>query len=274
VDGGANWVPFGIGLPRVAVFDMGIPNGKRVLRVATHGRGMWEIEIPNCMMTVADVTVDNDPGQCGATVNYPAPTTSGSCGTITCLPAAGSFFQVGTTTVTCTSQAATNATFTVTVNDTEPPQVSPISVTLPIIGSVAHDLFNVGLSGGSFTDNCSGATRQILVFGNEDDETDVGDGNFSPDATNIDIGTLRLRGERIGGGTGRVYLIVVKVTDAAGNISVTCATVVVPKSNSKADLNAVNAAAAAAKAYALSHSGTPPPGYFVIGDGPIIGPKQ
>jgi hypothetical protein len=46
VDGGANWIPFGVGLPRVAVFDMGIPNGKRVVRIATHGRGMWEIQLP------------------------------------------------------------------------------------------------------------------------------------------------------------------------------------------------------------------------------------
>jgi len=130
------------------------------------------------------------------------------------------------------------------------------------------------LSGGSFTDNCPGATREILVFGNENDETDTGDGNFSPDANNIDIGTLRLRAERIGGGNGRVYLIVVKVTDAAGNVSVTVATVVVPKSNSSAAGNAVNAQAAAAATYALANGGAPPPGYFVIGDGPIIGPKQ
>ena len=45
-DGGANWVPYGTGLPRVAVFDMGILNAHRVLRVATHGRGIWEIPIP------------------------------------------------------------------------------------------------------------------------------------------------------------------------------------------------------------------------------------
>jgi len=43
-DGGANWVPFGTGLPRVAVFDMAIANGSpRKLRVATHGKGMYEI---------------------------------------------------------------------------------------------------------------------------------------------------------------------------------------------------------------------------------------
>src|SRR5215510_2901130 len=198
------------------------------------------------MTQPANITVGNDPGQCGANVPYSDPSFTGSCGTITCLPASGSFFALGTTTVTCTSQANTRTSFTVTVNDTEAPSVTPISVGLPTIGSVNHDMFNVGLSGGSFSDNCPGATRQILVFGNEDDETDAGDGNFSPDAGNIDIGTLRLRSERVGGGSGRIYLIVVKVTDAAGNSSVTCATVVVPKSNSKNDLTFVVDQAAAA----------------------------
>ncbi len=45
-DGGANWLPYGTGLPRVAVFDMSILNAHRVLRIATHGRGIWEIPIP------------------------------------------------------------------------------------------------------------------------------------------------------------------------------------------------------------------------------------
>ena len=52
-----------------------------------------------------------------------------------------------------------------------------------------------------------------------------------------------------------------------------CVTVVVPHSQSKADIDSVNAQASAARAYCLSH-GTAPPGYFVVGDGPIIGPKQ
>jgi len=46
IDGGANWTPYGTGLPRVAVFDMAILNSQRILRVATHGRGIWEIPIP------------------------------------------------------------------------------------------------------------------------------------------------------------------------------------------------------------------------------------
>jgi hypothetical protein len=55
-----------------------------------------------CIVTCpANVTVSNDPNQCGAVVTYPAPTSTGDCGTITCSPPSGSFFPVGTTTVTC-----------------------------------------------------------------------------------------------------------------------------------------------------------------------------
>jgi hypothetical protein len=45
-DGGATWLPFGDGLPRVAVFDMAIQPTSRILRIATHGRGMWEKLLP------------------------------------------------------------------------------------------------------------------------------------------------------------------------------------------------------------------------------------
>jgi hypothetical protein len=46
-NGGATWLPFGLGLPRVAVFDMAIQPTSRILRIATHGRGMWEKALPN-----------------------------------------------------------------------------------------------------------------------------------------------------------------------------------------------------------------------------------
>ena len=44
-DGGATWAPFGTGLPRVAVFDMAVHQSSRKLRIATHGRGIWEISV-------------------------------------------------------------------------------------------------------------------------------------------------------------------------------------------------------------------------------------
>ncbi|MFN0110616.1 MAG: putative Ig domain-containing protein [Blastocatellia bacterium] len=45
IDGGATWLPYGLGLPRVAVFDMKIQDANRILRIATHGRGLWEIQL-------------------------------------------------------------------------------------------------------------------------------------------------------------------------------------------------------------------------------------
>jgi hypothetical protein len=44
-DGGANWIPFSNGLPRVAVYGIAIQPNHRVLRIATHGRGMWDYNL-------------------------------------------------------------------------------------------------------------------------------------------------------------------------------------------------------------------------------------
>jgi hypothetical protein len=54
---GTNWALFGTGLPIVAVFDMAIaqPNtANEFLRIATHGRGMWEIPIGPTLAKVID----------------------------------------------------------------------------------------------------------------------------------------------------------------------------------------------------------------------------
>jgi hypothetical protein len=228
----------------------------------------------------ANITVSNDQGVCGAVVTYVTPTETGNCGgTITSDHPSGETFPVGTTTVTLTDTKldGTTATcsFTVTVNDTEDPTLDAITVAQTVLPQNNHNLVNVGLSGGDFNDNCPGSTRQVFVFGDEDDETPTAPHEvFSPDAKDIGFGTLRLRSERVNSEDGRVYLIIVKVTDAAGNVAFRVATVVVPKSNSQASQTAVNAQATAARNFALANGGTPPPGYFVIGDGPSIGPKQ
>lgn len=90
----------------------------------------------DCTLTCpANITKSNDPNQCGAVVTYPAPTTEGMCGSVSCSPASGSFFQVGTTTVTCSASGdacqgpnvvcglGSTCTFTVKVNDTQPPVI-------------------------------------------------------------------------------------------------------------------------------------------------------
>src|SRR5688500_12667921 len=78
-----------------------------------------------CTITCpANITTSNAPNQCGAVVNYPAPSTTGVCGTIVCSPASGSFRGVGTTTTSCTTSAGPSCSFSITVVDTQPPSIT------------------------------------------------------------------------------------------------------------------------------------------------------
>ena len=149
------------------------------------------------------------------------------------------------------------------------------SVTVTQLPQNSHDLINVGLAASATDGPCGTPTITVQVFGDEDDQTPTAKNEvFSPDAKDIGVGTLRLRGERVNSNDGRVYLIVVKATDAAGQTGFATLTVVVPKSSSPGNVASVMAQAAAAKAFADANNGAPPAGYFVIGNGPIIGPKQ
>jgi hypothetical protein len=111
------------------------------------------------------------------------------------------------------------------------------------------------------------------VYSDEPDLDILGSGNFSPDAKNIGVGTLRLRSERSGNENGRVYLIVVQATDASGKTGFCATTVTVTHDQSKASKDSVAAQAAAAQAYFLTNL-IPPPGFVQVGVGPVVGPKQ
>jgi hypothetical protein len=164
----------------------------------------------------------------------------------------------------------------VTVADTEAPTISPTLGVEALSIMKNHNLVNVGL-GATATDACSAAPTSftVQVFGDEDDQTPTSlNSVFSPDAANIGIGSLRLRAERIDSGNGRVYLMVVRGSDGSGNSGFACRTVVMPNNSSAASLASVNSQAATAKVFCEANAGAAPVGYFVIGDGPIIGPKQ
>src|SRR4029453_18182953 len=66
LDGGTSWLPYGTGLPRVAVFDMEISNVHRILRIATHGKGLYEIPIPGTGIPVPRPAGDGSSGPGGA----------------------------------------------------------------------------------------------------------------------------------------------------------------------------------------------------------------
>ena len=227
----------------------------------------------------ANVIVPTAPGVCSAMVGYPAPTVTDNCpgvGATTCAPPSGSVFAAGSTPVSCTvGDAAGNPSscgFSVAVEDKEPPKVF-CAVATPRLWPPNHDLVNVGLTA-SATDNCAAPLPlTVRVWGDEDDEMPTGDGHFSPDARDIAAGTLRVRRERRGDADGRVYLSLESTSDASGNAGFACCTAVVPHGNDAAAILSVDAQAAAAQAY-CSANGAAPPGYFVVGDGPVIGPKQ
>jgi uncharacterized repeat protein (TIGR01451 family) len=84
-----------------------------------------------CQLSIpGNITVDAASGQAGATVTYATPTGTGDCGSpvvgedgvtiippISCSPASGSFFGVGTSTVICSAQTGAAVSFQVTVNN-------------------------------------------------------------------------------------------------------------------------------------------------------------
>jgi hypothetical protein len=59
-DSGASWTPLGTGLPRVAVFDIVVLPQLRKLRIATHGRGMWELGLPTASVAVKGRVITPD----------------------------------------------------------------------------------------------------------------------------------------------------------------------------------------------------------------------
>jgi hypothetical protein len=82
-DGGATWAPFGTGLPRSAVFDLALQPTSRILRAATHGRGMWEAVLGTICGAVTPTptnTPTSTPTQTPTTTFTPTPTRTATPG--------------------------------------------------------------------------------------------------------------------------------------------------------------------------------------------------
>ena len=90
--------------------------------------------VPPLITCPSNISVGNTTGLCGANVTYPAATSTGTSPFITYSQASGSFFPIGTTTVTATATnhcGTSTCTFTITVNDTENPVINcPSSITV------------------------------------------------------------------------------------------------------------------------------------------------
>lgn len=187
-----------------------------------------------CMlMCPPDIEVNNDAGECGAIVNYPMPTYTGNCGTVTTSHPSGSFFPVGTTTVTVTGTRLDGSTdtcsFDITVNDTQPPTVSAATVDKPTLWPANHQMVDVTVNY-TASDNCS--VNCTLSVTSSEPINGLGDGDTAPDWQVIDAHHVLLRAERSGKGNGRTYTITVTCADGSGHTVVRTVTVKVPKNQS------------------------------------------
>ncbi|MCX6060617.1 MAG: HYR domain-containing protein [Chloroflexi bacterium] len=139
-------------------------------------------------------------GASGATVNYTTTVSDNLDGgiTVSCSPASGSTFAIGTTTVTCsTTDSADNTdsgSFTVTVEDTTSPIITvPANITKEATGSTgALVTFTASASDivdGALTTTCSPASGLTFAIGTTTVTCSASDsaGNTSSSTFNIQI---------------------------------------------------------------------------------------
>src|SRR5206468_1026625 len=119
-----------------------------------------DTELP-AMACPGNMTVSTSGGSCASNVTF-AVTATDNCGTatVTCNPVSGSSFALGPTTVNCSASDghgnSATCSFTVTVNDTEPPVITcPANISVNTSGGTcaSNVMFVV-----TATDNCGTTT--------------------------------------------------------------------------------------------------------------------
>ncbi len=115
---------------------------------------------------------------------------------------------------------------TVVTASNPPPSISGESVNTPSLWPANHQLVDVVVSY-NVTDNCGTPACTLTVTSNEP-TNGVGDGDQAPDWEIVDRNHVRLRAERSGTGTGRVYTITITCMDSSGASSSKTVNVLVP----------------------------------------------
>jgi uncharacterized repeat protein (TIGR01451 family) len=106
------------------------------------------------------------------------------------------------------------------------PVITGASVDQPVLTKPNHKMVDITVNY-SVSDNC-GAVGCVLSVASNEPENGLGDGDVSPDWEVLDAHHVRVRNERSGEGTGRIYTITITCTDSAGNLSTQNVTVTVP----------------------------------------------
>ena len=168
----------------------------------------------------SNIIIKADNNMEGATVVYPEFITNADWGTIIYSPASGSFFRLGSHTVTMTSSRGQKCSFTVTVTDTQPPVLSEIKISPKNLWPASNKMKKVSVNY-TATDNAQEVTTELFVSSNAIDG--VADWEI------IDNHLLKLKATRLPDGTPRVYIITVTATDKAGNTTTRTTSIAVSK---------------------------------------------
>ncbi|HMV84203.1 MAG TPA: putative Ig domain-containing protein [Blastocatellia bacterium] len=164
-DGGANWSPYGTGMPRVAVFDLAIQSPNRKLRAATHGRGVFETSIPShapdLSITKSDGGASVAPGGTVAyTLTYANSSTTNATGvTLTETVPANTTFNPGASTAgwSCTPNNNAGSTCTLTIGSLAGGGSQSATFAVTVVNPVAAGVNQISNTATIADDGASGA---------------------------------------------------------------------------------------------------------------------
>jgi hypothetical protein len=162
-----------------------------------------------------------DNGKEGAIVTFVPAGTSGECGTVNYFPASGSFFRIGSHSVSATTSTGEKCSFTVTVTDNESPVLSELNLSSEKLWP-ANDRMKKIFVYYTVSDNAQKVTSVLSVSSNDINST-------SRDWEIINNHLVRLKASRLESDEPRVYSIVVTSTDEAGNKTTRTTSIAVSK---------------------------------------------
>jgi hypothetical protein len=132
-----------------------------------------------------------------------------------------------TITGTAVDKAGNPATTSVTLNIDKTPPALSVTVAPGMLWPPDHRMVTLTPSI-TVTDASSGTMVKLTTVTSSEPDNGLGDGDTENDIAVNSDGTVSLRAERSGFGTGRVYTITYQATDMGGNTATASATVLVP----------------------------------------------
>ena len=175
---------------------------------------------PSAFACPSNIIIKADNKKEGATVIFPETITNADGGTISYFPASGSFFRLGSHTVTMTSSNGQKCSFTVTVTDNESPVLSEIILSEKKLWPASNKMKKISVNY-TASDNGQNVTTALSVSSNAIDGV--------KDWEIVDNHLLKLKASRLPDGTPRVYIITVTATDDAGNTTTRTTSIAVSK---------------------------------------------